>query len=807
MVPREGESGLLAFNALGLQVFEVLSSRTNSDYGLDSTTSLTNSLVPRYFDQVLWGVPADSSHDPLRFKADSLLGSVPGILCDENGVPPTPSFNSDLFGPPSGPESATHICLAIITGQTGASSNSPAVPFTENPTSCGVPLTSTVVVPAYDGTTTNSSFPFPATTGCDQLSFNPSLAAKPTTTSSDSPSGLDAELSVPQYESSSVPSPSEIKATKMVLPPGFTINANAADGKTACADAEASFGTLEPAHCPEASKIGTLELHTALLPGPLPGYIYLGRPLPGDRYRVFLSADGFNVHVKLAGSISPDPATGQLTIVFNDLPETPFADFTLHVFGSERGSLATPTACGTYPVVTTFTPWDALLGEKTAVQHFTIDSGPGGGPCPPATRPFAPGFEAGSLSNAAGAHSPFSLDLTRPDGDQNLSRLSLTTPLGFSADLSGVPYCPQAAIDRLSASTYSGLAELESPACPAASQVGTLTASAGAGSKPLYVPGKLYLAGPYKGAPLSLLAVVPAVSGPYDLGVIAIRNAIEVNPLTAQVTTTSDPLPQILAGIPLRTRSLRVDVDRQGFARNPTNCDPLTIDARISADQGGLANPVLPFQVANCATLPYQPNLSIRLSGGINRLGHPAIHAVFSAKAGEANTRSVTVTLPKGELLDNSHIGSVCSKVDFAANSCPAGSRVGRAQVTTPLLDQPLAGSVYLRSSSSGLPDLALDLEGQLDIEAVGFVNSVDERYRTRFQTVPDVPVSEIDLDLAGGHRGLLQNSEGLCRARRFASMRLLGQNGRQLNRRVRIQLPCSHARHKRGLRRAAEAR
>jgi hypothetical protein len=806
MVPREGEAGLFAFSALGVQVFEVFSSRTDSDYGLDNKTALTSFFIVRYFNQILWGVPADPSHDKLRFRANSFFGSLPGVLCDENGTIPIPSLLSSLTGPLSGPTSATRLC-GIRDDQTGASSNSPLTPFTENPTSCGTPLTTTVDVVSYDGTTTHAQSAYPATTGCDQLSFNPSLAAKPTTTSADSPSGLDAELSVPQYESPSVPSPSEIKATKMILPPGFTINANAADGKGACSDTEASFGTTEAAHCPETSKIGTIEIHTALLPGPLPGYIYLGQPLSGSRYRVFLAADGFNVHVKLAGTIVPDPVTGQLTIFFNDLPETPFSDFTIHIFGSERGSLATPIACGTYPVVTTFTPWDTLLGEQTSVQHFTIDSGPNGGPCPvPSSRPFGPGFEAGSLGNTAGAHSPFSLDLSRPDGDQDLTGLSLTTPLGFSADLSGIPYCPEAAIARLADSGYSGLSELAVPACPAASQVGTLTAAAGTGSKPLYVQGKLYLAGPYKGAQLSLLAVVPAVSGPYDLGVIAIRNAIEVNPVTAQVTTVSDPLPQIVAGIPLRTRSLRVDIDRAGFARNPTNCDPLSVAAGITGDQGALASRVVPYQVANCATLPYRPTLSMRLTGGLNRLGHPAIHAVLRAGPGEANTRSVSVTLPKGELLDNSHIGSVCAKADFVANTCPAGSQVGHAEVTTPLLDRPLAGSVYLRSSRSGLPDLALDLEGQLDIEAVGRVDSVNERYRASFQTVPDVPFSEIDLSLAGGHKGLLQNSESLCGARKFAAVRLLGQNGRPLDRRVRLEVPCGHPPNRRGLHRAVEA-
>jgi hypothetical protein len=473
----------------------------------------------------------------------------------------------------------------------------------------------------------------------------------------------------------------------------------------------------------------------------------------------------------------------------------------LHIFGSERGLLATPTECGTYAVETHFVPWDSVLPDQDATQFFTIDSGPGGSPCPGPTRPFSPGFEAGSAGNTAGVYSPLSIGLSREDGQQFLSGLSVTTPLGFSANLKGVPYCPQSAIDQLSNSAYSGIAEQVAPSCPASSQIGTVQASAGAGSRPVNVEGKAYLAGPYNGAPLSLIVVVPAVSGPYDLGNIAVRAAIYVNPITAQVTTVSDPLPQMLEGIKLRAKSLRVNVDRSNFARNPTNCDPLSVGATATGDQGSSSALSVHYQVANCAALPFRPKLTLNLTGGLNRRGHPAISAVLRTSPGEANLRRASVALPMGELLDNGHIGTICTRPQFAADQCPEGALLGTAEAVTPILDQPLRGNVYLRSSNHNLPDLVADLEGQIDIELAGRIDTVKGgSLRTTFESVPDAPVTEFKLTLAGGKRGLLQNSTSLCGKAKYAKTKMTGQNGVRFNTRTKLSRRCGsgNARHKR---------
>ncbi len=818
--PRTNDPGLLGVNALGSKIYYSITGRTGSDYGLDTTVTLFDGFPVYVLNNVFWGVPASPAYNSARFQYQS-VGSLFNDLCDVNGNLITPNGN-DLSTPPNGPSHALYSCTTAFGpppyepgdffGQTPAKSTAPEIPFTENATTCGVPLTSSVDVTGYDGSEQSASGSYPPATGCDALDFNPSLAAKPTTTEADSPSGLDVNLTVPQPLAASAPSPSEIRSTTVRLPAGFTINSNAADGKLACGDAAAKIGinSQDAAECPEFAKIGTLEIETALLPGPLQGYVYLGAPEPGNRYRVFLAADGFNTHVKLAGEVHPDPVTGQLVISFTDLPQSPFSAFKLHIFGSERGILATPTECGTYAVQTHFTPWDEILPDQDATQFFTIDSGPNGTPCPGTARPFHPSFDAGSAGNTAGAFSPLSIDLSRKDGDQFLSGLSVTTPLGFAANLKGVPYCPQSAIDRLAGSTYSGAAELASPACPPASQIGTVEAAAGAGSRPLNVNGKAYLAGPYKGAPLSLVVVVPAVSGPYDLGVVAVRAAIQVNPVTAQVTTVSDPLPQILEGIKLRARSLRVNIDRRDFALNPTNCDPLEVDATATGDQGAAAALSSPFQVANCASLPFDPKLSLNLTGGLNRRGHPAIRAVLKAQPGEANLRRTSVALPKGELLDNSHIGTVCTRPQFAAGQCPEGSLLGTAEAVTPILDQPLTGNVYLRSSSHALPDLVADLRGQIDIELAGRIDTVNGgSLRTTFDAVPDAPVTRFTLNLAGGKRGLLQNSTSICGKPKFAVTKMTGQNGTKLTSRTPLSTKCGSkkGRHKRHRRASGEGR
>ena len=783
--PDPGQAGSLGFFAplANTPLFIVLHARTGGDYGLDATlASIERAVPPEAFSLDLWGVPAEASHNSER-------APLEGGNCEE-------------------PQGSGLRCFGPV------GSNSELIPFLDNPTSCGEPLSSTLEILSYDGGTTEDSSPWPATSGCDQLSFNPSVYAQPTTKQADSASGLDVDLSVPQPVSPTQPSPSEIRALTVKLPIGMSINPNAADGKTSCSDADALFGSEEEAQCPEFSKVGTASLNSSALPGPIAGAVYIGESKPGSRYRLFLTANGYATHVKLAGSVEPDPQTGQLVASFRNLPQAPFSEFNLHFFGSERGLLATPTQCGTYAVESTFTPWDASLSTQTSSQYFKIEEGPDGGPCPTSPRPFNPSFTAAVSVATAGAHSPFSLELARPDGNQNLSALTVATPPGFSATLRGIPYCSDASLTAAAEPSYSGLQEESTPSCPVASQIGTSQTGAGAGTHPVYLAGKVYLAGPYKGAPLSLAVITPAVSGPYDLGDVVVRAALHINPETAQITAVSDPLPLILQGIPLRLRSIRIDLNRPNFILNPTNCDPFSVDTEVFGEEGAVATPSEHFQVANCGVLPFAPKLAMSFSGSTKRAGNPSLHTALSyPSAGSyANVARVAVTLPSTEIIDNAHISNPCTKVQFSEGTvsgekCPAGSDIGYAKAETPLLEAPLEGPVYLRSAPAGhkLPDIVAALNGQIDLALDGHVDTVYQKLhgqkvaliRTTFETVPDAPVSSFSLSLDGGKKGLLQNDANLCRSSLHTMAEIAGQNGRSANQNPVLSAPCAKTKRK----------
>jgi hypothetical protein len=756
--PHPGEAGLIAFRIPLVEspIFQSINARTESDYGLDVQSEFITHLLPlAWAEEDLWGVPPDPIHDVDRAPA----GWNPFF---EGPHAPTPS-------------------------------NAPEKPFLSNPTTCEQNnLEANLAITSYDNGVSNASTEFPATTGCDQLSFNPSLYAQPTETSTDAPSGLDVDLQVPQQSSPEVPSPSEIRATTVQLPEGFTINPNAADGKTSCSNAQANIGTRLESECPEDSKVGTLSVTSSALPGPIPGYIFLGTPLPGDRYRLILTANGFNVHVKLPGSAIADEQTGRVTVSFRNLPQTPFSDFNMHFFGSERGLLATPSQCGTYGVTSSFTPWDAALPEQESTQFFSLDSGPGEKHCPASTRPFSPSFHGGVSDRTGGQHSPFSVTLERNDGEQTLAGFDVTTPPGFSATLAGVAYCADSTLAGISASE-SGLAEMAGPSCPSSSRIGSSSTAAGAGDHPVHLPGTVYLAGPYKGAPLSLAVVTPAVSGPYDLGNVVVRAAIQVNPISARLTAVSDPLPQIIGGIPLRLREVLINLDRSNFTLNPTNCDRFALSAKVTGNQGTEANPSVPFQAANCSELPFGPRLTLELKGGNKRTQNPALTANLKAKPGESGIAKTVVTMPPALILDNEHIGNPCTKVQFAANNCPASSVMGTARAVSPLLDKPLEGTVYLATGyGHELPDVLAALKGQVDVNLDGVVSSKNGGLRTSFETVPDVPVTSFTLRLLGGKHGLLQNSaDNLCSKTRRATVEMTGQNNRRANTRPKIRLSC----------------
>ncbi|HEX8689662.1 MAG TPA: hypothetical protein VF729_05420, partial [Solirubrobacterales bacterium] len=423
-------------------------------------------------------------------------------------------------------------------------------------------------------------------------------------------------------------------------------------------------------------------------------------------------------------------------------------------------------------------------------SSFQITQGTGGGPCPPAgPPPFAPGFDAGTLSNFAGSHSPLHMRLTRRDGDQDLTRFDAVLPRGLVAKLAGVEQCPDSSIAAAKAKT--GKAELASPSCPPGSEIGRVQGGAGVGSQLTYVPGGLYLAGPVGGAPLSVAAVVPAVAGPFDVGTIVVRQALRIDPRTAEVTVdgaSSDPIPHILAGIPLRVRDIRVEADRPEFTLNPTSCDPFATSAQI---WGGGGNPFFGgddapvardarFQAASCSRLGFKPRISITLKGGTRRGAHPALKGVYQPRPGDANLSDLSARLPRSAFLDQAHIRTICTRVQFAADACPKGAVYGHVVAHTPLLAEPLSGPAFLRSSNNNLPDLVLDLHGLVDVEVSARIDSVKGGIRASFADAPDAPLAKVVLQMQGAKKGLIVNSRDLCMKASRASIDLIAQSNKR---------------------------
>lgn len=700
-----------------------------------------------------WGVPASPIHDELR-------------------LTPAEASNEEL---PVG----------------GRPSGQPEIPFLSNPTDCSLQRRLSITAVSYQLPAKPSTLnvPFPQIGGCSKLSFNPKFSLTPTNPEAFAPTGIDAVLEIPQDETPKGLATSTLRSAVVTLPQGMTINPAAADGLAACSVEQVGFGTTNTSNCPDAAKIGSAEVEVPALERTLHGSVYQRTPEPGHLFRFWLVTDDQGVHLKLPAEIEANPLTGQLTTVFSGIPslggnpQVPFSELRLHVFGGPRAPLATP-GCGTYQTHYEFKPWSGKPANMgNAPMRIVSGCGKGG---------FAPRLEAGTVSLRAGAFSPFTMTLTRQDGEANPASLSLQLPKGLLAKLAGVALCPEGATVTAN--------------CPAASQVGAVAAAAGVGGAPLWIPqpGKaptaVFLAGPYKGAPYSVVARVPAQAGPFDLGNVVTRAGIYVDPEGATATIRTDPLPQFLEGVPIAYRAVHVAIDRPEFTLIPTGCKAKEIGATVISAGGAVATPSVNYQATNCAKLAYSPKLQLALKGATKRSGHPALSATLTQPKGQANTAKTTVLLPASEFIDQDHINNPCTRVQFRADKCPPLSVLGHVTATTPLLDRPLKGNVYFRSNGGEreLPDIVADLDGQIHVTLVGFVDSVPvkgtdvARLRTRFVNLPDAPVKKFTLKLFGGpKRGLLENSRNLCKTNRRAELSFTAQSGRVLSSNPRIATSC----------------
>jgi len=755
--------------------------RVDGTFGLQVTVSnISQADTLLRSEVVLWGDPSNPSHDVQRCEN---LNSVARACV---------GFNEDGF---SAPTSIPHAFT------------SPRKPFLSLPTNCFQEQRTTFYAdrwnePAPDEDLTDPrwhsfSRVSPTPTGCETLDFAPTLQARPTTKVADSPTGLEVKLHIPQNEDPEGTVTAHLRNTAVTFPEGLVLNPSAANGLAACSSSQIGLTTPagqnpgvfddEEPSCPAASKLANATVVTPLLEDPLSGEVFLAAPDDnpfGSDYAIYIVIRGPGILIKLAGKVTPDPQTGRLTTTFEESPQLPFSDFNLDFSGGADAPLRTPATCGAYATTSELTPWSAPDSGPPVhySDPYTIDQGPNGSPCAASESelPNAPSFNSGALEPLAGKYSPFVLNLRREDGSQRFKSVTLTPPPGLTAKLAETPICPDSALTAAASKT--GAAEQASPSCPAASQVGKAFAAAGAGPAPYWAPGKAYLAGPYKGAPLSLAFVTPATAGPFDLGTVVIRTAVYVNSKTAEITAVSDPIPHILEGIDLDIRTVSVRLDKPNFSLNPTSCDPMAVDGLLTSTLNQPARLTSRFQLAECGRLGFKPGVSLKLKGGVTRGKHPALTVTLTPRPGDANIASISIALPHSEFLENAHIRTICTRPQFAADQCPAAAIYGEASVTTPLLGYPLTGHVYLRSSDNELPDVVPDLRGPsyqpIKLETAGRTDSIRGGIRNTLDFVPDAPFTKAVVALQGGDKGLLVNSRNICDHTFHATVKYTAHNG-----------------------------
>jgi len=781
MVPPAGKVSDYAFNipVANVRTDIIGGIRSASDDGLYFTIAVPSSVVPAELVRsalIFWGVPGDSAHAPdLGW---SCAGSVD--LGDPQCAPPASGGTHDLSG----------------------------TPFLTLPSGClpaGQVSTLTLGDSSGDVAQATSTTPV-AATGCANVRFNPSITLTPSTTESDSPAGLSVDLHVPQDENPGDLATSNLQSAAVTLPPGMTLDPSGANGLSACSPAQFGFGSASQPSCPASSRVGTVQIDTPLLPNPLTGAVYLGcdgsssrtpcapaspgGPLVANLY-VDATAPAEGIDQKLTGTVSTNPSTGQVTTTFANQPQIPFSDFILNLNGGPTATIANPLACGHATTNTSIVPYSGNAAAAPT-STFTVDANGAGGKCAQPA-PFAPGFTVSTGTLTAGAFDdPLTVTVTRADQQQYLGRISLQLPPGLVGILASVPQCP--ALEAAAAD------------CPAESRIGTTTVLAGAGAEPITQSGPVYLTGPYAGAPFGLSIAVPAVAGPFDLGTSVVRAAIEVDRTDAHISVVSDPLPQIVGGVPLRLRSVSVSIDRLRFTLNPTSCAPFSIGATITSTQTASARDASPLQATGCTALAFSPTLGVALSGNKQTApgGHPALTATINSSLGQSNLRSASVTLPLALALDPKNSENVCSVAASAGDSCPGDTAIGTARVTTPVLSQPLTGTVYLvqgiRTGPGGqqirtLPALLITLRGEVALDLRG-QTSVDSRSRlvTTFPAAPDVPFSSFALTIGGGRGGILvvTGHANLCQRRQTALAAFGSQSGASKNLAVLIGVPCA---------------
>jgi hypothetical protein len=681
--------------------------------------------------------------------------------------------------------------------------------FLTNPSACNGPQTTGMQAESYEGETASAHFTTPVgASGCNLVPFEPSISLKPATTKSDQPDGATVELKVPQNSSTSVPNSSDLNTARVTLPEGMTINPAAAYSIEACTEKQAGLAeehgerTTGPVTCPEGSKIGTVAIEVPTLPAKsLEGNVYLGSPsgapITGPPYTIYFNAESkrYGVAVRQKGLVVPNETTGRLTAIFAENPQAPFSSLSMNLTGGSASGaippLANPLACGTATTETSLIPYTGEA-SKSPFSAFTVDSNGAGGACA-SPLPFALSQSTENQSSVAGALTSFKLNLTRPEGQQYLSQVKTVLPPGLLGAIPSVPLC--------------GEAEANAATCPAASQIGSVAVAVGSG-RPYPFAGSVYLTGPYNGAPYGMSIVVPAVAGPFNLGNVVTRAAINVEPYSGRVVVTST-LPALVkgvglasSGIPLRLQKLTVSINRQGFLTNPTSCGALATESTLAgfvtpgSNSGSTQAISTPFQVGECNKLAFKPSLSAITGSKTSRTNGASIEVKITQGANQANIRQVIFQLPKQLPSRGTTLRKACLAATFEAGPPPGGctsaSLVGSATVTTPVLPGTLTGPAYLVShGGEAFPDLDLILKGDgVTIVLVGHTHVTTNGVTTsKFETLPDAPVTSAAVTLPTGPQSLLAANGNLCKeqSKLIAPTTIVGQNGAKITQKTKI--------------------
>jgi hypothetical protein len=764
MVAPHGYSAELGFNVFGTVILLQAYVRPG-DHGIDIVSHDTStSIAVSDAEIVVWGVPSDTSHDVYR-----------GICIGSDGYGPNGSR-----------------CSTSVRRQA----------FLRTPSSCsGAPLVFGAESNSYEHPTSWAKIGFqgPVMAGCDMVPFAPNITVDPTGTATSSPTGVSVKLSLPQSRSPEGLAEGDLKKAVVTLPEGMAINPSSADGLQACDDAHLHLDSNTPADCPDGSKIGTVLLHTQLISNPIEGSVFLrtqnsSDPASGEMFRMVIELrdDAHGLDFKIPGHIAANPVTGRLTTTFDDNPQYPFEDISLQFKSGARSPLSTPATCVTQTTEASLYPWAHPDEAAERSDSFQLNSGPGGTPCPGAVLPFNPALNAGVSDVEAGAFTSFLSTFTRSDADQHMQGVSVTMPKGLLGSLVGLPLCPEA--------------QANAGSCDASSQIGTVTAGAGTGPTPFYVTGgKVYMTTSYKGAPYGLSIAVPTKAGPFDLGTVIVRAKVEVDPHTAQLTVTSDPLPQVVSGVPVDLRLVNVTINRPDFVFNPTNCAQTAVTGQITGIQGTIANVSDTFQVTNCAALKFPPRFTVNTNGKTSRKNGASLDAKLAYPktilGKVVNIAKVKVSLPKQLPSRLTTLQKACPAETFDANPamCPAASRIGAATATTPVLPVPLSGPVYFVShGGEAFPDLVVVLQGYgvtVDLIGTTFINKTGIT-STTFKQVPDVPVGSFQLKLPQGPHSALAANGNLCTTKLKMPTLFIGQDGQTLKQSTPIT-PTGCTKHK----------